>query len=120
MIRLQTALKNLGLYALKIDGIYGKGTLAAVKAYQRKNGLKVDGIAGPKTLGKLYASAGSETAATSAASAASAESAASGKTTYRSLKLGCAGDDVKDLPLESLLKDQNALAPLASRPTLPR
>ena len=90
VIQLQTALKDLGLYALKIDGIYGKGTQAAVKAFQRKNGLKVDGIAGPKTLGKLYASAGSETAA----------AAASGKTATRPLQQGCTGDDVKDLQWE--------------------
>lgn len=51
---LQTELQKLGLYTKKIDGIYGKGTVAAVKAYQRKNGLRADGIAGPKTLGKLY------------------------------------------------------------------
>ena len=50
---LQTVLKNLGLYSLKIDGVYGKGTAAAVKAYQRRNGLAADGIAGPKTLTKL-------------------------------------------------------------------
>ena len=54
---LQTALKDLGLYKGKIDGIFGNGTRNAVKAYQRKNGLKADGVAGPKTLGKLYAKA---------------------------------------------------------------
>ena len=33
--RLQNALKALGYYSLKVDGIYGKGTVAAVKAYQQ-------------------------------------------------------------------------------------
>ena len=33
-----------------VDGIYGSGTLEAVKYFQRKNGLTVDGIAGTKTL----------------------------------------------------------------------
>lgn len=51
---LQTELKNLGYYSGKIDGIYGKGTVNAVKAFQRKNGLKADGIAGPLTQAKLY------------------------------------------------------------------
>ena len=55
---LQTALKNQGYYTGKIDGIYGKGTVSAVKAFQRKNGLKADGIAGPETQKKLYAAAG--------------------------------------------------------------
>lgn len=36
------------------DGIYGNNTAAAVKAYQKANGLSVDGIAGNQTLGKLY------------------------------------------------------------------
>lgn len=51
---LQTALKDRGFYSGKIDGIYGKKTVSAVKSFQRKNGLKADGVAGPKTLGKLY------------------------------------------------------------------
>ena len=72
---LQTALKNLGLYSLKIDGVYGKGTAAAVKAYQRRNGLAADGIAGPKTLTKLYgtkaSSGGQETGASQTAAASS-------------------------------------------------
>ena len=55
---LQTALKNQGYYSGKIDGIYGKGTEKAVKAFQRKNGLKADGIAGPQTQAKLYANSG--------------------------------------------------------------
>ena len=63
---LQTALKDLGFYNGKIDGIFGKGTRSAVKAYQRKNGLKADGVAGPKTLGKLYAKADDDTAETPA------------------------------------------------------
>lgn len=36
------------------DGIYGNNTAAAVKAYQKANGLTVDGIAGNQTLGALY------------------------------------------------------------------
>ena len=51
---MQQALKDLGFYKGKIDGIYGKGTMNAVKAFQRKNKLKADGVAGTKTLTKLY------------------------------------------------------------------
>ena len=58
---LQTALKDKGFYSGKIDGIYGKKTVSAVKAFQRKNGLKADGVAGPKTLGKLYEKGSAET-----------------------------------------------------------
>lgn len=37
------------------DGIYGKGTAAAVKKFQEEQGLDADGIAGPATLAKLPA-----------------------------------------------------------------
>ncbi len=48
--QIQTKLKRWGYYNGNIDGIYGTQTLNAVKYFQRKNGLKVDGIAGPATL----------------------------------------------------------------------
>lgn len=47
---IQTKLKNWGYYSGGIDGIYGSGTLKAVKKFQQKNGLNADGIAGTKTL----------------------------------------------------------------------
>ena len=48
--QIQTKLKRWGYYKGNIDGIYGTQTLEAVKYFQRKNGLTVDGIAGPVTL----------------------------------------------------------------------
>ena len=57
--KLQTELKNLGLYPGKIDGVYGKGTVKAVKEFQKQAGLKEDGVAGPATQSALYAGAGS-------------------------------------------------------------
>lgn len=47
---IQTKLKRWGYYSGSVDGIYGSQTLSAVKWFQSKNGLQVDGIAGPKTL----------------------------------------------------------------------
>ena len=47
---LQQKLKNWGYYNGSVDGIYGSKTKEAVKYFQRKNGLVVDGIAGDKTL----------------------------------------------------------------------
>ena len=37
-----------------IDGIFGSGTEAAVKAFQRDNGLSADGIVGKNTFEKLF------------------------------------------------------------------
>lgn len=50
---IQTRLKNWGYYTGSVDGIYGSKTLSAVKAFQRKNGLTADGVAGPATLAKI-------------------------------------------------------------------
>lgn len=51
---LQTRLKELGYLAGDVDGAFGRDTLAAVQAFQRANSLEADGIAGQKTLSKLY------------------------------------------------------------------
>ncbi len=45
----QTKLRNWGYYHGPVDGYYGGSTYQAVRLFQRKNGLKVDGIVGKKT-----------------------------------------------------------------------
>ena len=50
---IQEKLKRWGYYKGNVDGIYGSGTLSAVKLFQKKNGLTVDGIAGTKTLNAM-------------------------------------------------------------------
>lgn len=50
---LQRRLKQWGYYSGAVDGIYGKQTVEAVKYFQRKNGLTVDGIAGKSTFAAL-------------------------------------------------------------------
>lgn len=52
--RLQYALKKAGVYKGNLDGVYGDLTYDAVRAYQRKKGLYVDGMAGTRTLNSLY------------------------------------------------------------------
>ena len=56
---IQQRLKNWGYYTGAVDGIYGDKTLSAVKSFQRKNGLKVDGIVGKATLAALGISSSS-------------------------------------------------------------
>lgn len=46
---LQIALRATGDYGGTVDGITGAATRAAVRAFQRRNGLAADGIAGPLT-----------------------------------------------------------------------
>ena len=53
--KLQQRLKDLGYLSGKVDGQYGGGTKRAVIAFQRRNGLDTDGVAGQETQAKLYA-----------------------------------------------------------------
>jgi hypothetical protein len=50
---LQVALKSRGLYAGPIDGIAGPMTRRAIRVFQKRNGLLVDGVPGPRTRAKL-------------------------------------------------------------------
>lgn len=50
---IQSKLKNWGYYDGSVDGIYGYGTYTAVKKFQQKNGLNVDGVVGTATLNAL-------------------------------------------------------------------
>lgn len=47
---LQEALQRLGYLDRDPDQVFGRRTRTAVRAFQRDNGLKVDGVAGPDTL----------------------------------------------------------------------
>ena len=48
--QIQEKLKRWGYYNGNVDGIFGSQTQEAVRYFQRKNRLTVDGIAGPNTL----------------------------------------------------------------------
>lgn len=57
--QIQTKLKSWGYYTGSVDGVYGSGTERAVRAFQQKNGLAVDGKAGTQTLAAMGLSVGS-------------------------------------------------------------
>lgn len=85
--KLQSVLNQHG-YSLAVDGIFGVKTQAAVRDYQKKYGLKLDGIAGPETWGSLMtdktaasasSSGGSSYGGSSGGRYSSAVSAATGK-----------------------------------------
>ena len=50
---IQQRLKKWGYYTGAVDGILGPKSVAAIKKFQRNNGLAVDGIVGPKTAAKI-------------------------------------------------------------------
>jgi len=77
--KLQEALKNRGYYTGKIDSTFGSGVYAAIKAFQKQNGLKIDGVAGPATQILLYGTS------------------ASSSSTNVTLKLGSTGTHVRNL-----------------------
>lgn len=52
--KLQKALKILGYYTLRVDGVYGNGTTAAVALYQQNASLEPDGIAGKNTIRSIF------------------------------------------------------------------
>ena len=54
VVSMQQALISLGYLKGASDGNFGTGTKTAVENFQKENGLDVDGIAGAKTLEKLY------------------------------------------------------------------
>lgn len=58
VVRLQIHLSELGFLRGAADGKFGRLTREAVIAYQRNNSLTADGIAGAKTLVRLYADEG--------------------------------------------------------------
>lgn len=55
--QIQTRLKRWGYYNGAVDGIYGSATEKAVRLFQQKNGLAVDGKAGKNTLAAMGISA---------------------------------------------------------------
>ncbi len=56
--QIQTKLKQWGYYDGAVDGVFGSGTERAVRLFQQKNGLTVDGKVGAQTLAALGISAG--------------------------------------------------------------
>jgi uncharacterized protein (TIGR02594 family) len=55
--QIQQALKDKGFNPGEVDGVWGRNTIAAVRLFQTRNGLKPDGVVGPQTAAALFAGA---------------------------------------------------------------
>ncbi len=100
----QNRLKALGYYTGTVDGKYGTGTLAAVQAFQAKNGLTTDGKAGTATNARLFSnSALAADAVTATPTPApvtptpSPSPTATWNVPTRTLRIGDQGSDVSDV-----------------------
>ncbi|MCD7844415.1 MAG: spore cortex-lytic enzyme [Oscillospiraceae bacterium] len=62
---IQQKLSDWGYYSGSVDGVYGSKTVAAVKYFQRTNGLTADGKCGPATLAALGINVSSASQSTS-------------------------------------------------------
>jgi peptidoglycan hydrolase-like protein with peptidoglycan-binding domain len=58
---IQRQLKKVGFDPGPLDGLPGRQTLAAIKAFQRSKNLLEDGIAGPATMAALFTGTPTET-----------------------------------------------------------
>ena len=104
---LQKRLTELGYYDVDADGIYDADDIAAVRAFQQKNGLTVDGVAGLDTQTLLY-SDGAVAAWANAATVTPAPAATPVPDMTTTLKLGSSGDAVNLLQARlTLLKYLN-------------
>lgn len=94
----QQRLMTLGYYTGAVDGNYGSSTVAAVAAFQLRNNLSADGVAGTRTYKKLYSSS-----ALAAISTPTATPTTGVSRPTRLLYVGCTGEDVKSV--QQRLKD---------------
>ncbi len=53
VVKIQSRLRQYGYMEAPADGIFGKATYDAVVWFQKKNGLKADGVVGPATAAAL-------------------------------------------------------------------
>ena len=102
VIAVQQKLKELGFYSGSVDGVYGTGSIAAVKKFQQQNGLTADGLVGSRTYAALLsASSGSSSDSSSSGSSSGTSDSSSGSSgqTYAegTLSYGSSGTEVKKM-----------------------
>ncbi len=79
---IQSTLKGMKLYTGDITGNFGPKTGEAVRAFQRRNKLAADGVAGPQTLKKLFSGGSSGGSSSGGSSSGGSGSGASNAGKY--------------------------------------
>ena len=98
VIAVQQKLKELGFYSGSVDGVYGTGSIAAVKKFQQQNGLTADGLVGSRTNTALMsASTGSSSNSGSDNSSSSSDSTSGQDYAEGTLSYGSTGTEVKKM-----------------------
>ena len=98
VIAVQQKLKELGFYSGSVDGVYGTGSIAAVKKFQQQNGLTADGLVGSRTYTALMsASTGSSSNSGSDNSSSSSDSTSGQDYAEGTLSYGSSGTEVKKM-----------------------
>ncbi len=111
VLTVQRRLKELGYYTGTLDGVYGKGSISAVQAFQRNNKLTADGLAGKSTFKALFSAnaisaSGKPLGGTTGESTGNTGSTGSSTgSTLTTLGYGSKGDGVRKL--QKALKDLN-------------
>ena len=68
---IQQKLLQWGYFSGRVDGVFGQETYDAVVRFQKKNGLKADGVAGSDTLAAMGIGSGKKAVAVSASTGSS-------------------------------------------------
>ena len=98
VIAVQQKLKELGFYSGSVDGVYGTGSIAAVKKFQQQNGLTADGLVGSRTYTALMsASTGSSSNSGSDNSSSSSDSTSGQDYAEGTLSYSSSGTEVKKM-----------------------
>lgn len=77
VVTIQKRLRELGYLSASATGYYGSATVAAVRSFQKNNGLSSDGVCGENTLSVLFSSSAQKASASSSSGSGSSSSGGS-------------------------------------------